>query len=470
MLAAYCLYCAWMSFSFGGFTFREAFSDAGGNVLLAWGPFAVTGLVHLVFAGVYRKTRIVLSERRHRAAIVGCMTAGSVCQIVWMESYSPGAAWTPSLTLSFVASILLVAVGTMFFRIEMDRAFGWSGAQTTLVCTAGGTAVLFAAYLVSSRLPVWVFYVAAAVLPALTSLALSNETRKYPVGKYYTWGSDVELPIPRPFVVTSFIQGTASGCFFVVATALLADRTALTLWFSELASMPLAVVLVVIASMILRMDFNRLIYKASFPLLAIGFVLAALFPSCPGVFCTVFSAGCVFIDLVLWSLGAFVMKNMGIPVVWIATLPGAALYLGRAFGAVASSTVFGGLISSEPRLAAMTLALFLLASSLCLISEQNLKSGWGTFRIGSQESFATSQGAAVALLALERGLTARESEVLALYARGYGRAEAAGELGVGEETVKTHVRSLYRKLDVHSREELVELVAQVQASLADLDA
>ena len=60
--------------------------------------------------------------------------------------------------------------------------------------------------------------------------------------------------------------------------------------------------------------------------------------------------------------------------------------------------------------------------------------------------------------------------MLALYARGYGRAEAAEALGVGEETVKTHVRSLYRKLDVHSREELVELVAQVQASLADLDA
>ena len=470
MLASYCLYCLWMSFSFGGFAFREMFFNMSGDVLIAWGPYAVTGVVLLIFAAFYKKTRIVLSERWHRVATVGCMTAGSVCQVVWMASFSPGAVWDPSLTLAFVAGILLVAAGTTFFRIEIDRAFGWSGARTTLVCTAGGAAILFVAYLVSAWLPDWAYYAAAVTLPTVTALALSKETCKYPASKYYTWGMDVELPIPRAFVITSFIQGTASGCFFVTATALLGNQTAAALRFGDLAAMPLAILLIIVASKGLRMDFNRLIYKTSFPVLAIGFALAAFLPTSPSVFCTVFSSGCVFIDLVLWSLGAFVMKNMGIPVVWIATLPGAALYLGRAFGAVSLSTVLSDFVTSEPRLAAMTIALLLLASSLCLISEKNMKSGWGTFRIGSQESFATSQSAAVALLASERGLTSRESEVLALYAKGYGRSEAAEELGVSEETVKTHVRSLYRKLDVHSREELVELVAQMQTSVADLDA
>ena len=470
MLVSYCLYCLWMSFSFGGFTFREMFFNMSENVLIAWGPYAVTGVILLIFAAFYKRTRIVLNERWHRVATVGCMTAGSICQVVWMASFSPGATWDPSLTLAFAASILLVAAGTTFFRIEIDRAFGWSGARTTLVCTAGGAAILFAAYLVSARLPDWAYYAAAVALPTLTALALSKETRKYPASKYYTWGRDVELPIPRAFVITSFIQGTASGCFFVIATALLGNQTAAALRFGDLAAMPLAILLIIVASKGLHMDFNRLIYKTSFPVLAIGFALAAFLPMSPRVFCTVFSSGCVFIDLVLWSLGAFVMKNMGIPVVWIATLPGAALYLGRAFGAVSLSTVFSGFVISEPRLAAMTVALLLLASSLCLISEKNMKSGWGTFRIGSQESFATSQSAAVALIASERGLTSRESEVLALYAKGYGRGEAAEGLGVSEETVKTHVRSLYRKLDVHSREELVELVAQMQTSVADLDA
>jgi DNA-binding NarL/FixJ family response regulator len=52
-------------------------------------------------------------------------------------------------------------------------------------------------------------------------------------------------------------------------------------------------------------------------------------------------------------------------------------------------------------------------------------------------------------------LTAREREVLALLARGHTVVSAAALLGVSEHTVKTHVKSLYRKLDVSSRAHLV---------------
>ena len=47
-------------------------------------------------------------------------------------------------------------------------------------------------------------------------------------------------------------------------------------------------------------------------------------------------------------------------------------------------------------------------------------------------------------------LTARESEVLRLLARGRTYAQAAVELGVSAHTVTAHVKNAYRKLDVHS--------------------
>ena len=48
-------------------------------------------------------------------------------------------------------------------------------------------------------------------------------------------------------------------------------------------------------------------------------------------------------------------------------------------------------------------------------------------------------------------LSDRESEVLALIARGLTNAEIADELYLSVETVKTYVKRLYAKLDVHNR-------------------
>lgn len=49
------------------------------------------------------------------------------------------------------------------------------------------------------------------------------------------------------------------------------------------------------------------------------------------------------------------------------------------------------------------------------------------------------------------GLTQRESEVLALLVAGHSNRSLAGKLVISQDTVKSHIRSLYRKLDVQDR-------------------
>jgi DNA-binding CsgD family transcriptional regulator len=47
-------------------------------------------------------------------------------------------------------------------------------------------------------------------------------------------------------------------------------------------------------------------------------------------------------------------------------------------------------------------------------------------------------------------LTVREAQVLRLIARGCTYAQAAERLGMSANTVGTHIKNAYRKLDVHS--------------------
>ena len=52
----------------------------------------------------------------------------------------------------------------------------------------------------------------------------------------------------------------------------------------------------------------------------------------------------------------------------------------------------------------------------------------------------------------------RETEIFLLLAKGRSIPRIADELVLANSTVTTHVRGLYRKLDVHNRQELLDFV------------
>jgi DNA-binding NarL/FixJ family response regulator len=62
----------------------------------------------------------------------------------------------------------------------------------------------------------------------------------------------------------------------------------------------------------------------------------------------------------------------------------------------------------------------------------------------------------------ERPLTLREREVLALMVAGHNNVQIAAQLGVGRETIKSHVSNILAKLGVRSRIDAVILALQQQ--------
>ena len=68
-----------------------------------------------------------------------------------------------------------------------------------------------------------------------------------------------------------------------------------------------------------------------------------------------------------------------------------------------------------------------------------------------------------------RGVTAREQEVLSYIGRRFGNPEIADVLPLSIRTVESHVSSLYRKLGVDSRSDLVVVATRAGAARRSSD-
>lgn len=77
-----------------------------------------------------------------------------------------------------------------------------------------------------------------------------------------------------------------------------------------------------------------------------------------------------------------------------------------------------------------------------------------------QKSDDTAFKTACAAVAEKHRLTARETEVFELLARGRTSPVIQEKLVLSHNTVKTHVRHIYAKLDVHSQQELISMVEE----------
>ena len=63
-------------------------------------------------------------------------------------------------------------------------------------------------------------------------------------------------------------------------------------------------------------------------------------------------------------------------------------------------------------------------------------------------------------LAERYGLSPRELEVFMMLARGRDRAYIQEQLVVSRNTVKAHVKHVYAKLDIHTHQDLIDLVEE----------
>ncbi|MEY8561947.1 helix-turn-helix transcriptional regulator [Eggerthellaceae bacterium 3-80] len=220
----------------------------------------------------------------------------------------------------------------------------------------------------------------------------------------------------------------------------------------------LAAFLFALCALPLRMNFNHLIYRVSFVLMALGSLLCIMLTQDAAWGYEVFCVGYRFFDVLIWCLCAYLVHHRSASSAWLGGLCMGTLLLGRFMGFELFG-IWDAYFVNESLSVLLALVLFLLMLiALYLVSQTNLREAWGMVQPGEFEDEASLLAYCCTQIAQSYALSAREYDVLAQLAQGKSRIEVSQALVLSEETIKTHIRRLYQKLDIHSRKELEHLL------------
>lgn len=243
--------------------------------------------------------------------------------------------------------------------------------------------------------------------------------------------------------------------------------------------------------------FNpTLIYRLSLPIMVTGYVaIALLFDSHAAVSLLIINVGYEFFDILTWVLFVDASQRRNENALHVFGLGVAFMFCGMALGNAASHMVNTLVANGEVQanVVAMAAILCLVVVAFLVLPEgtmaqlsESLREGRRDGRAGADAAHPSSAGEAdgagsaeaaeagsdgvgeaepagrierhCAAVARDFGLTPRESEVIVLLAYGRTLAIIARDLHIAQGTARTHIENIYRKLDVHKQQELIDLV------------
>ena len=232
----------------------------------------------------------------------------------------------------------------------------------------------------------------------------------------------------------------------------------------------LAVAAIVFVGVIARggkFDFG-VIYRIALPLMVAAFLIlpnVGVLGQAASDFCT--SASYTAFSILIMLIMANLCYRYGMSAVWLFGIERGVRALFTLFGRQTEQLLGApsfGLAGSDAVVSGLVVIL-VVAATMILFSEKELSSRWGVSFLGEDgtagdRAIVKKQELANRCQELARsyGLSPREEEVLLLLAQRKTVGSIERELFIANGTAKTHIRHIYRKLDIHSRDELSDLL------------
>lgn len=374
--------------------------------------------------------------------------------------------WTDSITvfelpvlgifLGLTESFLLMAWGRAFGAIEKDQSIPEvfvGSLVAALICLICGCVAIPGIMYVLRVLPlisaILVTVPSSSDAPTAPSASLSSLQS----------GSDTIL-LSLKILVGTFLFGISAGIMQTFDT----DPGTATMPSYPVALLLFGAFLAGGLSLLLSDGFGRgaalnKLYRVTIFMITIGFLLVPLpefaLSVLPGD--SIVLAGYLSLTVVLIALFLIIALITSSDVAASFSRGFMALYGGEAVGVlIANGIDCAQTGDSSPYTFVAIAGVLVLFSYVFLFTERDFDD------LSRMVTDTNSFDAACEKIAREGGLSRRETEILPYVLKGRTSERIAGELCISKSTVDTHLRRIYAKVDVHSRQELIDLSEREQ--------
>lgn len=421
-------------------------------------------------------------------AAAALVAAGSVCIIAAM--YVEGV----TFALVFMGGMFL-GVGTAAFFMLWQRYFAAispeDGTQQMLVGTALSAVAYFVLHLVPDALTA--FLVPTVMLP-ISALCLDLCVREIS----FDQPMFEDVPREHPEVYGRFVRDSLRtavclaalgfSCGLARGVALVDPTVGDVVNIASMAGSLVAAVVIFGLSRFVSMRFNMLMmFRSLYPIIITGLLLFPFFQTAglnlfAGVTYMAFSA----MVLVMMMQSAQISRDRGTNPVFVYGVFALAIYAPQGAGFMLGYNAQGIAVMGVSQVALLSMvAAYVMGMALLLMTRSK---GAADAAAGNVEIINAHPPAPAAPKSPRRqailpsgedvvirdrlskqclaakdayGLSTREAEVMELIVRGNTVAAIAKQLFVSENTVRTHSKHIYTKMDVHSKQELAAVVEQM---------
>ncbi|WP_449315935.1 LuxR C-terminal-related transcriptional regulator [Rubneribacter sp.] len=419
-------------------------------------------IVSLLTGIAIAKSRRRLSPREgHPSGYRRLAEASGACAIIGSMLLSlPGLGASPQ---SLGAAIVLCGIGMGGIGISWGLRFTLLDTREACLCSSGGIALSFLFNMLLKNMLAPTAAIGACLMPCLTAVCLravpsspedgSAAGGKAPRSEASAWRlwASVLKRIPSRILIAVAVFTLAYEVLQNTAVAPSADAAFLS--GMNLASRGLTAAAVCLG-LLTRKWTPRKLFKFGFFLIAVSLMAFPL-----GVdlrlSSAVFVTGYTLCDIMVWTIlgsagtrwpeGSFVYASS----VWIIER------LGIVAGMAVSAGIFAARLNTDAAYTA--LAYIVLVMAVMTLDRGNFRL-WEFVADADPDTESASLRLRVEEVACVCKLTVRESEILLLLVEGRSAPWIASHLCIADGTVKVHVRHIYEKCGVHSKQELIDFV------------
>ena len=243
----------------------------------------------------------------------------------------------------------------------------------------------------------------------------------------------------------------------------------------------LTMVIVYGAALLSSEQSTRTIYKAAICVMAFFFMLLPVFTSAQDVESVLALAGYGTFNVLIWMLLAEISSNYRLSSTEVIGIGCGMVTLGVLLGSIAGNIVdrFAPFTPQFLSLIALIATMAVLLSFLFVFRESDLialtEEPESEAESAEDRALASSSDVPPAAsdnprprfqdrcleVAAAFELSPKETEVMILFAKGRSAARIQEELFISKGTVSTHLRHIYQKMDVHSKQEMLDVIEGV---------